>query len=174
MPLQWQYFEIERTRVGGGVNPLLSREGSAQSVDGGRGERRTRVAKLRGTSEGRLTENSGAPTRNRATRARNEGRRIAERFARQSRLGASTTRSTTAAEGRSDAEATRLFLMICRDYTEELGLAPAKKLVPLPIAIAIFIVAGAGIWFAVAKLNLLPSGEQPRQEAAAVPAAPAQ
>lgn len=54
--------------------------------------------------------------------------------------------------------------MICRDYTQELGLKSNRKMVPLPIAIAIFVFAGAGIWFGVAKFNLHPSGKQANPE----------
>lgn len=48
--------------------------------------------------------------------------------------------------------------MISKDYTQELGLKPAVKVIPLPIALAILAVAGALIWFAVVKLHRMPAG----------------
>ena len=61
--------------------------------------------------------------------------------------------------------------MVSRDYTKELGLKPSAPRIPLPVGIAILVVAGAAVWFAVTKLNQLPSGTPATAETSATPAA---
>ena len=42
--------------------------------------------------------------------------------------------------------------MVSRDYTKEVGLPSADKIVPKPIAIIIFIALALGVWYTVATL----------------------
>jgi hypothetical protein len=66
-----------------------------------------------------------------------------------------------------------LRIMVSRDYTEELGMAPRTKRVPLPIAIAIIALIGAGIWYGVSRsLEHTPLSGEKAEAAAAEKTAP--
>lgn len=45
------------------------------------------------------------------------------------------------------------LIMVSRDYTQELGMEPRSKRVPMPIAFAIIAVLGAVIWYGVAQIT---------------------
>lgn len=42
--------------------------------------------------------------------------------------------------------------MVSRDYTKELGLKPATRTVPLPVAIVILFLLAGLVWFGIAHL----------------------
>jgi len=50
--------------------------------------------------------------------------------------------------------------MISRDYTKELGLAPAERRLPLPVTIAVLaLVAAAGVLFVRQIYTVAPAAE---------------
>lgn len=54
--------------------------------------------------------------------------------------------------------------MISRDYTREIGNRSASPLVPLPIAIALLALGGAGLWFGVSQARAIPSTRPAAEE----------
>lgn len=58
--------------------------------------------------------------------------------------------------------------MVSRDYTEELGMAPRTKRVPMPVALAIIGVIAAGVWYGVSRVADGNTGHQSKGEPAAV------
>lgn len=63
--------------------------------------------------------------------------------------------------------------MTTRDYTKEIGNRAVSPRVPMPVAIALLAIGGAGLWFAVEKVRSLPSARRSVEETATVAAKPA-
>lgn len=64
--------------------------------------------------------------------------------------------------------------MVSRDYTKELGLEPATRKVPWPIAAAILAAAAGLMWFGISKLDARSDGHNAHHAGAAKTAAPSQ
>jgi hypothetical protein len=62
--------------------------------------------------------------------------------------------------------------MSSRDYTKSIGNRSASPHVPLPLALGVLTIVGAGLWFGVAQIRSKPSARHMAEEAPAVAGKP--